>query len=539
MRAWIFALLLAIIAGSAFLLMGADALLLPYYALRSFLRMGAAYIISIVFSFAFGILILHSKKAYELVFPVLDVLQAVPILGFFPFAIIFFVATFPGGIIGQELASIFLIFTSMTWSIIFAVVESGASLTSEIRDLARMTGLKGFRYLTHVVLPTTFPQFVSGSIAGWGGGWYFLVAAEYLALGHERIALPGLGMFIATSAFSFHILNAILGIATLTLVVVGMNIFFWQPLLRKAKNYTLQPVTGEEKKENSLLDDVLDSAYAKLCAIFERMQKSTENLLEYLSISPKYSTSFEKTSSVMPYMMTLFVLFVFLFFLFVKAPYLLEDYKIVVFAVSSIMRIFIAFVIALTWTSLVALFLARNKKAMSVLMPLFDLGQSIPAVSLFPVLVVLVVNSIGGWVGLEIASVLLVITGMQWYLLFNLIRAVQTVPDDLMDISKLLRLGTFNRLKQIMIPAILPAVFVGGLEAIGGGWNASIISEFIIGSDGQPYLMNGLGNLLSISTYAGNMDGVIVAVSGITLLVLLTNMFFWKPLIKESYKYKL
>lgn len=538
-----FALLFALFLALAFYEMGNAAFDLLYFALRSFLRMVAAYAISIVFSFVFGLLIIHNKKAYEYIFPVIDVLQAIPILGFFPFAILFFVNFFPGGMLGQEFSSVFLIFTSMTWAVVFAVVESGASITHEMRDLAKILNLKGVRYLTQMVLPITFPQFISGSIAGWGGGWYFLVAAEYLALGNTKIALPGLGAYIAQSAFSFDILHSLAGVVMLAFVVFGMNIYVWQPLLSRARSISAK-ASGDEAAESQgslFLMGAFESLYGRMKRVLERMHASTERLFDFLSISPNYSTSHEKISNKVAYLLTGSVFVLFLYFLFMSPPSL-KGFDIVSFVSRSVLRILVAFAIALAWTAGVAIFLARNKKVMAAIMPLFDLGQSIPAVSIFPVMVILVIEVIGKsfgiGLGLEVASILLVLTGMQWYLLFNLIRAVQNIPDEILDLSNLFSLRTIERLHHIMIPSIMPAVFVGGLEAMGGGWNASIVSEYIMSPQGTPYPLPGVGYLLSASSVSGDMNGVILSVCAITLLILIPHQLIWKPMVRDSYKYK-
>lgn len=538
-----FVILFALFLIISLCLIGGGAFDLIYYALRSFLRMVAAYSVSIIFSFVFGILIIHNKKAYECIFPIIDVLQAIPILGFFPFAILFFINIFPGGIIGQEFSSVFLIFTSMTWAIIFAIVESGASITNEIRDLAKILNLKGMRYLTQIVLPITFPQFISGSIAGWGGGWYFLVAAEYLALGNTKIELPGIGAYIAKSAFSFDFVHSFLGIAMLAFIVFGINTYVWQPLLYRARMFSFKSEIdiNSEKKESWFLINSFECIYGKIKRMLERMHKSTEELFIHLSITPSNSTSQEKIDNTVSYFLIGSIFIVFLYFLFFSPP-LLEGFSIISFVFHSILRILIAFAVALIWTSIVAIFLARNKKAISFLMPLFDLGQSIPAIAIFPIIVIIVIQIIGAsfgiGIGLEIASILLVLTGMQWYLLFNLIRAVQNIPDEILDLSNLFNLNTFEQFKHIMIPAIMPAIFVGSVEAIGGGWNASIVSEYILSPEGTHYSMPGLGFLLSHSSAVEDINGIIISVCAITLLILISNQLIWKRMIRESYKYK-
>ena len=86
---------------------------LPLLALFSVARMFAAYALSLVFAIAYGTTMAVSKRAAVIMLPVLDILQSVPILGFFPAALVFFVAAFQGHPIGLELAVVFLIFTSM------------------------------------------------------------------------------------------------------------------------------------------------------------------------------------------------------------------------------------------------------------------------------------------------------------------------------------------------------------------------------------------------------------------------------------------
>lgn len=80
--------------------------------LASFGRMLIAYIISFIVAIAVGILMARRRYAEALLLPVLDILQSILILGFFPIAIAIFLALLPKNI-GLELAAIFLISTSL------------------------------------------------------------------------------------------------------------------------------------------------------------------------------------------------------------------------------------------------------------------------------------------------------------------------------------------------------------------------------------------------------------------------------------------
>jgi len=107
---------------------------LPYYIIRSLIRMFSAYGLSLVFAFTYGYLAATNKRRETVMIPVLDILQSVPILGFFPIAVSFFISLFPGSIFGVELAAIFLIFTSQSWNIAFGVYESIKAIPQDLME---------------------------------------------------------------------------------------------------------------------------------------------------------------------------------------------------------------------------------------------------------------------------------------------------------------------------------------------------------------------------------------------------------------------
>lgn len=80
---------------------------LPKYALFTTLRMFAAILFSLIFTFTVATVAAKSRRAEILIIPVLDVLQSVPILGFLTFTFAFFMGLFPGQEYGVELAAIF------------------------------------------------------------------------------------------------------------------------------------------------------------------------------------------------------------------------------------------------------------------------------------------------------------------------------------------------------------------------------------------------------------------------------------------------
>jgi NitT/TauT family transport system permease protein len=533
---YIFILLLIL---AAVLLMGPDAVLLPFFVMLSTGRMAIAYLISLLFSLGFGIWMGHNEKAFKYLLPFMDMLQSVPILGFLPIAVIV-LKSLP--FIGSELATIFLIFSCMAWSTLFNIVEGVRQIPSRMKDLARLLDLKGMKYLTHVVVPAIQPQIISGAIAGWGGGWYFLVVGEFTTFGSIPHELPGIGQFIAKSAYSGDIALSLLGIWALAAVVLLFNRFIWSPLQERAQRHW--DAEAEEPEEESKVIDIMDEAGEQTLNMTESMFKWMDPLFVRIGIDP--TTSVARPNRIYSIVLSLLVLGALgiLFILYqgeLTIPSgLLSPLHLAWYSLNSISRIMIAYLIALIWTLAAGIWIGRNRKLRALFLPIFDIGQSIPAVAVFPIIVVTVITFIGGEFGVEIASILLLLTGMQWYLLFNILRAMQTIPSHIIEIGSLLSLSSLNRIRHIILPAIFPAVVAGSIQAIGGGWNATIISEYIVyKQEAFSPAGGGLGWLLNIATAEGSGPTILVAVLTMVIIIIGTDKLVWGRALKRAQKYKL
>jgi NitT/TauT family transport system permease protein len=75
-------------------------------------RMFVAYLLSLLLALVIGVVMARNKYVESVLLPILDILQSIPILGFFPAVFLIFINTL-GPIVGGELSSIFLIITSL------------------------------------------------------------------------------------------------------------------------------------------------------------------------------------------------------------------------------------------------------------------------------------------------------------------------------------------------------------------------------------------------------------------------------------------
>ena len=170
---------------------------LPYYALRTTLRMFAALGFSLVFTFTYATLAAKSRRAEMVLVPLLDILQSVPILGFLSFTVVFFMALFPGSVLGAEFAAIFAIFTSQAWNMAFSFYQSLRTVPTELDEAARSFRLSGWQRFWRLDVPFAMPGLIWNMMMSMSGGWFFVVASEAITVGDTTVTLPGVGSYIA------------------------------------------------------------------------------------------------------------------------------------------------------------------------------------------------------------------------------------------------------------------------------------------------------------------------------------------------------
>jgi NitT/TauT family transport system permease protein len=165
---------------------------LPWYTLSTISRIGITLLASVVWGVSFGIFAATNKWASLILTPFIDLLQSIPILGYFPIVIGFLFAIGPLGI---ELSVIVLLFTSMAWAIFFGVLGAIRGIPTNVVESSRSFGLTGWRYIRHVVWPAITPAVISGANLAWCDGWFFMIAAEYIQYQGSVVTPPtgGLG----------------------------------------------------------------------------------------------------------------------------------------------------------------------------------------------------------------------------------------------------------------------------------------------------------------------------------------------------------
>lgn len=524
---------------------------LPYYALYSLARMLSAYLLAFVFSVAYGYLAATVQRMESPMIAVLDVLQSVPILGFFPVAVYFFINLFNGSRWGVEAASVVLIFTSMAWNMTFSIYESFKSIPNDLTEAADSLALQGWLKFKQALFPICIPRLIYNSMMSWAGGWYFLIACEIIAIGSIKHHLPGLGSFLIESVEGGEVGRTFYGLLVLILIIVLLDLFVWRPLSVWGEKFRYEFIVTVTPPKSFALQWYRRLRVTKRWRRIRRVFAKPISIFDPRRYFPQTGKRLvrETRERIWPrlrkgigYLLLGGILFLigWSFILLVEGlaqPLPSEASQIPAALLASFLRLGVAYLIALAWTLPVAFWVGENPRALRIITPIAEIGASIPATALFPFFILFAVHVLGG---MDAASILLILTGMQWYLLFNLIGGVQNIPSDLKEAAKGLGVSKWLYWKRLYFPAVFPALVTGSITAWGGGWNALIVSEYIV-YQREIYTVTGIGAMLDRATYeTGDGQMILLTLIAMVITIMLFNRFFWRKLYLyavERYKF--
>jgi NitT/TauT family transport system permease protein len=512
---------------------------LPWYTVLSVGRMFLAYLLSLAFTMVYGYIAARSRTAEKLLMPTLDVLQSVPILSFLPVVLLSLSAILPEGF-AAELAAIILIFTSQAWNMTYSFFQSVTTVPHELREASAIFRLSPWLRFRIVELPFAALGLIWNSMMSWAGGWFFLMASEIFTVGSRDFRLPGIGAYLQTAASTGNIHAVVAGIIVLVLTIIMLDQFIWRPILAWAEKFKVEMVSGEHPAQ-SFVRDFMSRSW-----LFEQLTTQVfEPLMEWLdakiagrpAAGPDNEETHLKKSSATYFLVGIwaalgaFGLFGIYRMSWMLRTLALEDWASVALGTfATLLRVALALLLALAWTVPVGVAIGSNRRLAGILQPVVQVTASIPATALFHVMLLFLVRLPGG---LNIAAVVLMLMGTQWYLLFNIIAGAAAIPQDLRDTTALLKLSTIDRWRNLILPSIFPYLITGAITAGGGAWNASIAAEHVQ-FGGRTHATTGIGALIASATGLGNYPLLLASTLALIITVVSINRFFWRRLYRMA-----
>jgi len=178
------------------------------------------------------------------------------------------------------------------------------------------------------------------------------------------------------------------------------------------------------------------------------------------------------------------------------------------------------------WALPAGLAIGLSPRLSRILQPVVQVAASFPAPMLFPAVIagLALIH-----VPLSIGSVLLMLLGTQWYILFNVIAGAMAIPADLREAATSYRITGWRNFREVLVPAVFPYLVTGWVTAAGGAWNASIVAEYV-SFGGKTLHTHGLGALISLAAERAEFPLLAASVVVMALVVVAFNRSVWRRL---------
>ena len=506
---------------------------LPYYLLRTTLRMFIALGASLVFACIFAAVAAKYRAAERVMVPMLDILQSIPILGFLSITVTGFIALFPGNLLGVECAAIFAIFTSQAWNMAFSLYQSLRTVPAELREAADVFQLSGWQRFWRLEMPFAMPGLLWNMMMSMSGGWFFVVASEAISVSNQNIKLPGVGSYIAM-AIEARDLGAIgWAIGGMLVGIVLYDQLFFRPLIAWADKFRFEEGSSEDTPRSWLLTwlrrtDRLQRAGVRVGRVLERTLLVFRRDHDGTSIKarpkPPNATVARVWDAVLAAAVALAVVWLGRF-IHAEVGWA-EVGHVFVLGFYTLVRVLVLIALAaLVWVP-IGVWVGMNPRWAGRLQGVAQFLAAFPANLMFPVAVLFIVR----WhLNPNIWLAPLMVLGTQWYLLFNVIAGASSVPTELRYAASNMGLSGWLKWRRYLLPAVFPSFVTGAITASGGSWNASIVAE--VASWGATTLSAaGLGAYIAHWSTGEFNPHVALGMLVMGLFVLSFNRLFWRRL---------
>lgn len=510
---------------------------LPFYAVRSLLRMFVALFASVLFTFVYASAAARMRRAEKVLLPILDILQSVPILGFLSITVTAFINLFPGSTLGLECASVFAIFTSMAWNMTFAFYYSLVSQPRELDEAARVMRLTKWQRFWRLDVPSGMIPLVWNGMMSFGGAWFFLAASESISVLNHRYALPGIGSYAATAIGNGDLGQVGIAIGVMVVMVIGVNVLFWRPMTAWSERFRVEESESADRPRSVILDLLRRSSLPELAArplrplgpALDRAMR-VFGLAEHPLARP---AARERTGDVF-FAGAVAVVVVFgawKAFDYVHTTVGLGEFGHA-FALGAVTfaRVLVLLVAATAVWVPIGVWIGMNPRVTRFAQPAVQVLASFPANFLFPFATAAFV-ALG--ISLDLGAVLLMALGAQWYILFNVVAGASAIPSDLREAMTGFQVRGRLRWRAFVLPAIFPYYVTGGITAAGGAWNASIVAE-VVDYGSHHLTATGLGSYIAEATGTGAFPQILVGVSVMSVYVVALNRLLWRRLYRLS-----
>jgi NitT/TauT family transport system permease protein len=514
-------------------------LILVLAVLATTVRVLGLILLSVISGWFLSYETINNKKFENVFIASIEVFESVPVIAFFPVVLILFVVGI-GGSLGVELAVDFLVFTAVVWNIWMGEYQAFKTVPREMVEVTENFRFTFFERLRYLYIPFSVPRIAANIFPSVSDGFFYITVSEVFVIGAHTYQVFGIGLYL-----NQFVLAGLWNEVAILLVILGVVIVIIVVLMREFSKYAVSKYTidtdtpivrrGRLNIRESLRSSAVASAnplnrlarYNRIRRVSRRVQQDT-----YYEEKNKSNHGY-MLGIVGIVMLALLVYGIYRIvasvpysewiYLFTITPSLLVD------LLFDYARVGIIVAVSFVFSLFVGYYLAVNRRAEAVGIPLIESISAYPVPTYFPFVFLAAspfVFSFFGGLANEFFVLFLGFMSTFYYVFYSFWMGVKAMPSEYVELMKNLNLTFFQKMKMIIMPSTFPYLISGISSTINSAWGGLMIGEFwpsIIG-DKTLTVSTGLMKVIDVATSTGNMDvaawgsflfGIIVAIYSI------------------------
>jgi len=509
---------------------------LPYYTLRTTMRLCIGLIYSMLFTLVFGVLAARFAAMRRVILPFVNFMESVPLVGFLTFTTAFFLGLYPHSVMGLEGLAIFAVFTGQAWNMMLTLYQTLRVVPHELTDVTVAFRCNPWQRFWRLGFLYSFPGLLWNTMVSQSAAWFALIASEMLTVGNHSINLPGIGSWIGSAIDSGNVHAVLWGLLALVINIVLFDQLLFRPLVRYASRFKYEDTCASEKPGSWFYSCLVNSAtghiLGKLCASFAYFWLFTLPKVWYRLKLDRLFKALSVLNWLWSGLWYLSVVVSCLYFGYRLWYYLPLQYlpQLPAWMGLTAARVIAAMLLSIVIFTPLGVWIGLRPGLVRFFQPIIQIMAAIPSNVFYPVIAVILLTwhqDLNAW------TIPMIMLGTQWYVLFNVIAGASVIPAQMTDVSRIFRVGGIMWWTKYILPAIFPYLVTGIISAAGGAWNAAIAAE-VLNWGSTTLKTEGLGAFISTTTDAGLNPEAALGCLAMCFMVALCIIFIWQPLYRYA-----
>lgn len=218
-------------------------------------------------------------------------------------------------------------------------------------------------------------------------------------------------------------------------------------------------------------------------------------------------------------------------------PISLDVKELPIYALHTVLRMFIALFFSLLFTFIIAPLAAKNRQAEKLIIPLIDILQSIPILGILSITVVGFIQLFpGSLLGPESAAIFAIFTSQVWNMTLSFYQSLKSLPKELQETAAVFHLSSWQRFWRIEVPHAIPSLLWNTMISMSAGWFFVVASEAIAVSN-QQIMLPGIGSYIALAIFQSNLHAIFYAIFTMLIVIVIYDQLLFRPLLSWAERF--